>query len=55
MKLENIISSEVSQIQKAVFSHTWNVDLIQIQKYYEKQVTVRGSHIQKRKGKRRKL
>jgi hypothetical protein len=52
MKLENIILSEVSQIQKAksqVFSHMWNIDLTQIQQYYEKQVTQDGE------GKRRKL
>jgi hypothetical protein len=23
----------------------WNIDLIQIQQYYEKQVTLRGGHI----------
>jgi hypothetical protein len=34
MELENIILSEVSNVQKAkghVFSHPWNSDLIQIQ------------------------
>jgi hypothetical protein len=39
MELENIILSEVSQVQKAksyVFSNMWNIDLIQIQQYYEK-------------------
>jgi hypothetical protein len=34
-ELENIILSEVNQAQKKqrprVFSHTWNIDLIQIQ------------------------
>jgi hypothetical protein len=58
MKLENIILSEVSQVQKAknhVFSHIWNIDLIQIQQYNDKQVTLRGGHTGKRKGKRRKL
>jgi hypothetical protein len=45
MKLENILFSEVSQPvsegQKLhVFSNMWNTDLIQIQKYYEKQVTL---------------
>jgi hypothetical protein len=41
MELENIILSEVSQIQKAknhVFSHMWNTDLIQMQQFYEKQL-----------------
>jgi hypothetical protein len=40
MELENIILSEISQIQKAkrpyVFNHMWNIELIQIQHYYEK-------------------
>jgi hypothetical protein len=35
MELENIILSEVSQVQKAkgwhVFSHMWNIDPIQMQ------------------------
>jgi hypothetical protein len=38
MELENIILSEVSQVQKAklhVLSLMWNTDLIQIQQYYE--------------------
>jgi hypothetical protein len=30
----------------------WNIDLIQIQQYYGKQVTLRGGHIQEREGKR---
>jgi hypothetical protein len=38
-----------------VFSHMWNIDLIQIQQYYDKQVTRKGGHIQEREGKRRKL
>jgi hypothetical protein len=45
--LENIILSEVFQVQKAkkhVFSHMWNIDIIQIQRY-EKQFTLRGGHI----------
>jgi hypothetical protein len=33
----------------------WNIDLKQIQQYYEKQVTLRGGYIQEREGKRRKL
>jgi hypothetical protein len=37
--MQNIISSEVSQFQKDK-SHTWNLDPIQIQQYYEKQVTL---------------
>jgi hypothetical protein len=28
----------------------WNIDLILIQQYYEKQVTTRGGHIQEREG-----
>jgi hypothetical protein len=32
-----------------------NIDLIQIQKYYEKQVMLSGGHIEKKKVKRRKL
>jgi hypothetical protein len=35
--------------------YMWNTDLIQIQQYYEKQVMLRGGHIQEREGKRRKL
>jgi hypothetical protein len=36
MELENIILTEVSQVQKAkgcmhIFSHIWNIDLIHIQ------------------------
>jgi hypothetical protein len=57
MELENIILSEVSQVQRAkgyVFSHTWNIDLIQTQQYYEKQVMLRRGHIQERNYKRRK-
>jgi hypothetical protein len=33
----------------------WNIDLKQIQQYYEKQVTLRGGHIGDEKGKRKKL
>jgi hypothetical protein len=48
MELENIIFSEASQDQKAkshMFSLIlWNIDLIQIQQYYEK-VTLREGHI----------
>jgi hypothetical protein len=49
MELEIIILSEVNQVQKAkshIFSHVWNVDLIQMQQYFEKQVTLKGGHIQ---------
>jgi hypothetical protein len=28
-----------------VFSHIWNIDPIQIQQYYKKQVVLRGGHI----------
>jgi hypothetical protein len=48
MEIENIILSEVSQVQKAkshTFSHMWKIELIKIQQYYEKQVTLRGGHI----------
>jgi hypothetical protein len=34
-----------------VFSHLKNIVLKQIQQYYEKQVTLRGSHIQDKRGK----
>jgi hypothetical protein len=33
----------------------WNIDLIQIQQYYEKQIILRGGHIQEEEGKRRRL
>jgi hypothetical protein len=48
MELENIILSEVSQVQKAksyMLCHVWNIDLIQMQQYYKKQVTLRGNYI----------
>jgi hypothetical protein len=52
-----IILSEVSQAQKAksgMFSlKLWNIDLIQMQQYYEKQVTLRGGHAQRRRVKER--
>jgi hypothetical protein len=42
----NIISSEISQTQKAkkphVLSHMWNIDLTQMQLYYETLVTLKG-------------
>jgi hypothetical protein len=44
VELENIILNEVSQIQKAkstCFLSYVDTDLIQIQQYYEKQVTLR--------------
>jgi hypothetical protein len=48
MELETIILSEVIQVQKAkshiVFSYMWNIDLIQIQWYYEKQVMLWVGH-----------
>jgi hypothetical protein len=49
MELENIILSEVIQVQKAkscVFSHMWNIDQIQTQQYCEKQVTLKGDYVQ---------
>jgi hypothetical protein len=33
----------------------WNIDIIQIQKYYEKEVTLWRGHIREGEGKRRKL
>jgi hypothetical protein len=48
MELENIILSEVRWVQKVkstAFFPMWNMDLIQILQYYEKQVTLRGDHI----------
>jgi hypothetical protein len=56
MELENIILSEISQVQKAkatwfrrpkphVLSHMWNTDPTQIQQYYEKLFTLWGGHI----------
>jgi hypothetical protein len=54
-----IILSEVSQAQKAkghmFFCHMWNIDIIQMQQYSEKQVTVRGGHLRAREHRRRKL
>jgi hypothetical protein len=59
MGLENINLSDVSQAQKAkglhVFSHMWNTDPMQMQQYYEKQVTLMGCHLQGGGGERRKL
>jgi hypothetical protein len=48
MELENIILHVISQAQKAkicIFSILWNIDLIQIQQYYETLVTLKGGHI----------
>jgi hypothetical protein len=33
----------------------WDIGLLQMQQYYEKQVMPRGGHIQEGEGKRRKL
>jgi hypothetical protein len=47
MELENIILSEVSQVQKAkscMFSHMWKRDLIKMQQCYEKVFMLRGAH-----------
>jgi hypothetical protein len=33
----------------------WNIDLIQEQQYYEKQVTVRGGHTQEGRKKTKKM
>jgi hypothetical protein len=49
MELENIILSEVSQAQETkshIFSHMWNLDLAQMQQYYETLVTLMGGHPQ---------
>jgi hypothetical protein len=49
MDLENIILSEVIQIQKAkscMFSHMWNTGLIQMPQYHETLVTLREGHTQ---------
>jgi hypothetical protein len=46
-ELEDIIFSEVGQVQKAknyLFSDMWNIDLIEAQLYYEKQVTLREGY-----------
>jgi hypothetical protein len=40
-----IILSEVSQVQRAKTCMFSLIDLIQIQQYYEKQVTLREGHI----------
>jgi hypothetical protein len=55
MELSNIILSEVSQVPKAK-SHMFSFicDPIQIQQYYEEQVTLTGGHIWQKEGKRRK-
>jgi hypothetical protein len=48
LELENIILSEVSWVQRPnahVFSHMWNINLMQIQQYYEKRVMLREGHI----------
>jgi hypothetical protein len=48
MELENIILSEVSQVQKAkscMSSLMYRLYLIQIQQYYETLVTLKGDHI----------
>jgi hypothetical protein len=58
IQLDNISLSDVSQVQKTkshIFSHKWNIDLIQIHQYYEKQVMLRGGYIPKGEGRRRKL
>jgi hypothetical protein len=51
MELKNIILSEVSQFRRPkshIFSHMWNIDLIQIQQCYEKAIHTEGrSHTRK--------
>jgi hypothetical protein len=47
MELENITLSKVSQVWKTqghVFSHMWNINLKQMQLYYETLVTQWESH-----------
>jgi hypothetical protein len=46
MELENIILRDVWKAISHVFSLVWNIDQLKIQKYYEKQVMLRGGHIQ---------
>jgi hypothetical protein len=49
LELENIMLSEVTQTQKAkscMFSHMWNIDLLQMQRNYETLATLRGGHAQ---------
>jgi hypothetical protein len=49
MELENVILCEVRQTQKAkslIFSLMWNTNLIQMLRYYETLVTLRGGHVQ---------
>jgi hypothetical protein len=41
--------------QLHTFSHMWNTDLIQIEKYYAKHITLRGGHVQEEFDKWRKL
>jgi hypothetical protein len=59
MDLENIILSEVSQVQKAkdhMFSLIWGVqDQYKYKQYYERKATLREGHIQEGEDKRRKL
>jgi hypothetical protein len=59
MELENIILSEISQVQKAkgyMFSLICGIwSQYKYQEYCEKQTTLRGGHILARAGKRRKL
>jgi small nuclear ribonucleoprotein (snRNP)-like protein len=57
MEFMNIILSEVSEVQnaKATCFLSYVEYRTQIQEYYEKQVTLRGGHIQEGEGKRRKL
>jgi hypothetical protein len=54
-----IILSEVSQVQKAkdyMFPLICGMQAkYKCKQYYEKQITLRGGHIQEREGKRRKL
>jgi hypothetical protein len=58
MELENIILSEISQVQKCnihMFSLMWNIKLTPIHPFLVKQVTLNGGHICEREDKRRKL
>jgi hypothetical protein len=55
MELENIIISEVHQAQKTksyILPHMQSVDLIQIQQFYEEQVTLREVTYKKKRQKK---
>jgi hypothetical protein len=55
MELENISLSEVSQFRRAKVTWFFFFSYVECRYYYEKQVMLRGGHIQEGKFKRRKL